>query len=49
MDMLRDFINVPKVIKNTYKDSVSRFVSATEELLYAVFEFVEGDIISLCS
>lgn len=42
MDVLGDFIAVPKVVRNTDHDTVSRFVSGNNELLYAVFEFVDG-------
>lgn len=45
IDMLRDFITVPRIIKNTYEDSVSRFDSPNEECLYVVFEYVDGDTI----
>lgn len=43
MDVLSDFITVPKVVRSTDNDSVSRFVRGSDEFLYAVFEYVDGN------
>ncbi|GMA61324.1 phosphotransferase [Alicyclobacillus fastidiosus] len=45
MNILGDFIPVPKVVRNTDDDSVSRLAISNEELLYAAFEFVDGQVI----
>lgn len=42
---LAQFLTVPSVLTNTYNDSVSRLVSANEELLYVAFRFVGGSVI----
>ncbi|WP_206921891.1 phosphotransferase enzyme family protein [Alicyclobacillus suci] len=45
MERLGKYIAIPRVIRNRYRDSVSRLVMPNEEFFYATFEFIEGDII----